>query len=110
MAKYLIQATYTSEGIKAVIKEGGTARKEAVTKLFTAIGGKVEAFYFAFGTPDLYIILDLPDNISAAAASLPVNVSGAAKANVTVLVTPEEMDQAVQLAQRMMPTYRAPGR
>jgi uncharacterized protein with GYD domain len=32
-----------------------------------SVGGKVEAFYFALGDVDAYIILDLPDNVSAAA-------------------------------------------
>jgi len=110
MAKYLLQVSYSSEGVRGIVKEGGVARREEVSKLFASIGGKIEAFYYAFGTTDLYIIVDLPDNVKAVAASLPPSAAGTAKATMTVLVTPEEMDEAAKVAQEMMPAYRAPGR
>jgi len=110
MTKYLTQSLYSAEGLKGLIKEGGSARKEAIAKAFATLGGRVEAFYFAFGTDDLFMIVDLPDNVSAAAASLIANASGASKYHMTVLISPEEMDQAAKVAQEMMPAYRAPGR
>ena len=105
MSKYLIQANYMGDGIKGLIKEGGSSRRAAVEKLFESIGGKVEAFYYAFGETDLFVIAEIPDNVSAASLSLTVNASGAATAKITVLLTSEEVDAAVKKS----PSYRPPG-
>jgi uncharacterized protein with GYD domain len=105
MSKYLIQANYVGEGLKGLLKEGGSSRRAAVEKLFESVGGKVEAFFYAFGDTDLFIIADLPDNVSAAALSLTVNAAGAATSKVTVLLTVEEIDKAAKKTVR----YRAPG-
>ncbi|MFB3923635.1 MAG: GYD domain-containing protein [Terriglobia bacterium] len=106
MAKYLIQASYTAEGVKGLLAEGGSKRREAATKAIKAAGGKVEAFYFAFGEHDAYVIVDMPDNASAAATSLAINASGAVTTRTTVLLTPEEVDSAVKKSVG----YRAPGK
>ncbi len=106
MAKYLVRANYVGDGVTGLMKEGGSKRRAAVEKLFGAVGGQVEAFYYAFGDTDLFVIGDLPDNASAAALSLAVNATGAATTNITVLMTAEEMDAAAKKA----PGYRAPGR
>jgi uncharacterized protein with GYD domain len=105
MPKYLIQANYVGEGVKGLVKEGGSARRAAVKKLFSSLGGKLESFYYALGETDAFIIGELPDNVSAAAASLIVNASGATSCNVTVLLTVEEIDEAAKKS----PSYRAPG-
>ena len=94
MARYLIVASYTSEGVKGVIAKGGTARREAVQKMAADLGGQVESFYFAFGEGDAYVIVDLPDNVGAAAVGLAVGASGMATTRTTVLLTPEEVDRA----------------
>jgi len=91
--------------LKGLLQEGGTPRLDAAKKLFTSLGGTLECFYFAFGTEDLVVICDLPDNVSALAFSLAVNGSGMAKGRVTVLATVEEVDAAI----KKMPQYRAPG-
>ncbi len=107
MGKYLLQATYTSEGTKGVVKGGGgTARRTAIQQSLQSLGGKVEAFYFAFGDADVYLIVDAPDNVSVAAFSLAVAASGAAAVKTTVLLTPEEIDKAVKKSA----TYSPPGR
>ena len=105
MPKYLVQANYVGEGLKGLLKEGGSSRRAAVEKLFASLGGKVEAFYYAFGDTDLFVIADAPDNVTAAALSLTVNASGAATSKVTVLLTPEEIDAA----SKKSPSYRPPG-
>jgi len=105
MPKYLIQANYVGEGLKGLLKEGGSSRRAAVEKLFGSVGSRVEAFYYAFGDTDLFVIADVPDNVTAAALSLIVNAAGSATAKVTVLLTPEEIDAAA----KKTPTYRAPG-
>jgi len=74
--------------------------------LFESVGAKVEALYYAFGDIDLFIIVDAPDNVTAAALSLTVNATGAVAAKVTVLLTPEEIDAAG----KKTPTYRPPGK
>ncbi len=105
MAKYLIQANYSAEGVKGLLKSGGSSRRAAVEELMSSVGGKVEAFYFAFGETDAIVIADLPDNVAAAASSLIANSSGAVSVKATVLLTPEEIDQAT----KKTVSYRAPG-
>ena len=98
MPKYLIEASYTLEGIKGVQSAGGSARREAVARVAESVGGHMESFYFAFGEPDAFVVVELPDAESAAAVALTVNSSGAAKVKTTVLLTPEEIDIASQKA------------
>jgi uncharacterized protein with GYD domain len=105
MPKYLVRASLTSDGVNGVLKEGGSSRREAVSALAKSVGGSLDAFYFAFGDDDVYAILDLPDSVSAAAASLTVSGSGIVRSNVVVLLTPEEVDEAA----KKTVTYRAPG-
>jgi len=96
MPKYLVEARYTTEGAKGLAREGGSGRRSAIAKTVESAGGKLEAVYFAFGDVDAYIILDLPDNVSAAAASLAANQSGFLVSKTIVLLTTEEMDQAAK--------------
>jgi uncharacterized protein with GYD domain len=105
MAKYLLQVSYTPSGAQGVMKEGGSSRRDMVAKLLAEVGGTLDEFYFAFGEDDVYTIVDLPDHATAAALSMTVGGSGAASVKTTVLLSPEEIDQA---AQRSVP-YRAPG-
>lgn len=105
MPKYLIQANYVGEGIKGLLKEGGSSRRTTVDQLFGSAGGTIEAFYYAFGDTDVFIIADVPDNVTAAALSLIVNATGAVTAKVTVLLTAEEIDAAT----KKTPSYRPPG-
>ena len=105
MAKYLISASYTAEGAKGLLKEGGTKRRQAAEQAIKSAGGKLEAFYFAFGDNDAFVIVDAPDHASVAAMSLAINASGAVRTKTVVLLTPEEIDQATKKGT----TYRAPG-
>jgi uncharacterized protein with GYD domain len=105
MGKYLFQATYTDEGLKALLKEGGSSRRAAVEKAVKSMGGTLEAFYYAFGFSDVFCIAELPDNVDAAAFSLLITAAGGAKIKTTVLITPEEVDQATKKTVE----YRPPG-
>ena len=106
MPKFLVKANYSpGAGTQGLIKDGGTARVKAVEQLLASVGGKVEAFYFALGDVDAYVIVDVPDNISGAAASLTVNASGLATCSTVALLTAEEIDAAVKKS----PSYDAPG-
>jgi uncharacterized protein with GYD domain len=102
---YLIQATYTAEGAAGVAARGGTARRDAVDELITSAGGRLEAFYFAFGDPDVYAIGELPDDDTMAAIALSINRSGSARIKTTVLLTAQQIDRAADRA----PMYRRPG-
>ena len=105
MPKYLVEASYTLDGIRGVQSAGGSSRREAVAKVAESVGGRLESLHFAFGDRDVYAIVDLPDNESATAVALTVNASGAATVRTTVLLTPEEVDAA---AKRSV-DYRPPG-
>lgn len=105
MPKYLFEAIYVGDGISGLLKEGGTRRRDAVDELFKSMGGTVEAFYFAFGEKDVFIIGELPDNATATALALRVNAAGSASCKTTVLITPHEVDEAI----KKTATYRPPG-
>jgi len=105
MPKYLLQVNYTAEGAKGLIKDGGSARRAAAQKAAESLGGRVESMYFALGDTDAYVIVEMPDNASVAAITLALAASGGTTGSTTVLMTPEEMDQAT----RKSPTYRPPG-
>jgi uncharacterized protein with GYD domain len=105
MPKFLIQANYKPEGLKGLMKEGGSGRRKAVEQMTAAFGGKVESFYYAFGDTDAFVVVDAPDNVTAAAVALAVNASGLVSVRTTPLMTPEEVDQATKKSV----TYRGPG-
>ncbi len=106
MPKYLVVASYTAEGAKGVLKDGGSKRREAAAVALKSVGGTVDAFYFAFGDNDVYAIIDAPDNISVAAASMTIGASGAVNTKTVVLLTPEEIDQASKKATNYLPPGR----
>jgi len=106
MPKYLIQANYTAEGLEGLMKEGGSSRRAAVEQFLQELGGKLEAYYFAFGQNDVFAIVELPDHLKAATAALTIGTTGTANLNTTVLISPEEMDQVTKTST----TYRPPGR
>ena len=107
MPKYLVQASYTAEGLKGLQKDKASGRKEAVSKAIEGLGGKLEAIYFAFGADDVVVILDLPDNVAAARLAIAVGASGLIHTRTTLLLTVEEVDQALAGPDI---GFRAPGR
>ena len=99
MAKYLLKVSYSPEGIRGVMKQGGTGRVKAVEKALAGVGGSLESFYFAFGTDDVYVIADVPDHKSALAMAAAVCSSGAISDYETVvLLEPAEVDEALNVA------------
>jgi uncharacterized protein with GYD domain len=106
MPKYLIQGSYSNEGLKGLLKEGGSKRREAAEQAVKGLGGRLEAYYYAFGEHDFVVIADLPSNVDATALSLTANVSGTLKSCMTVLITPEEVDQATKRTVK----FRPPGK
>ena len=107
MAKYLIMASYNAEGTKGLLKDGGSNRKDAATKVIEDMGGTVESFYFAFGAHDAFVIVDLPNEIAAAAIGLKINSSGLVNISTTALLTPEQVDAACDKGTTL--AFQAPG-
>jgi uncharacterized protein with GYD domain len=105
MAKYLLEASYSAEGLKGLQKDGGSARREAVARAISSVGGHLESMHYAFGDHDAIIIFEAPDNVAAAALTTGMSSTGAGHTTVTPLLTVEEVDQAV----KKNLTYRPPG-
>jgi uncharacterized protein with GYD domain len=99
MAKYMIKASYSSEGAKGLMAKGGTARRDAIEKLVAGVGGSMESFYFAFGGDDVYVIVDAPGHEAMAAVAGTVSSTGALSSYQTVvLLTADEMDAAAGMS------------
>jgi uncharacterized protein with GYD domain len=105
MPKYLWTASYTPKGVEGVIQKGGTARRQAIEQLVTGAGGKLEAFYFAFGDADVVVIADLPSDAAATAISMAVNATGSVSLKTVPLLEPEQVDEAA----KQTVDYRPPG-
>ena len=103
MPKYLLEVSYTLDGVRGVIAKGGSARKAAAQTAAKSVGGKVDTFLFAFGGTDAICIADLPDNEAAAALALTVSAGGGATVNTVVLLTPDEIDRATGLTVKYTP-------
>jgi uncharacterized protein with GYD domain len=106
MPKYLMQVKYTAAGIQGLVRDSAAGRRADVQAAVKALGGKVEAFYYAFGEDDVISIVDLPSNITAAALSLTTSGSDMLRVRTTPLLTVEEVDQALEVRTQ----YRAPGK
>lgn len=99
MGKYLIKASYTPDGLKGVMKAGGTSRVKALERAVEGVGGSLESFYFAFGGDDVYVTAELPDNTAATAMAAAVGTSGAISSYETVvLLSASEVDKAMNVA------------
>ena len=105
MPKFLIKASYNPDGVRGLLKEGGSRRRAAVQKIVEGLGGKLEAFYYAYGEDDAVIIVDLPDHTTGLALSLTVNATGAVRLSTTPLIAPEDIDAA----SKKTVDYKAPG-
>ncbi len=105
MAHYLFYGSYTAEGYQGLIEEGGSKRIEAAKTSLASAGGTLEAFYFSFGENDFYILVDLPDDVTATSVLLAGKQSGTFNIHGVSLLTAEELDEAV----RKQVDFRPPG-
>jgi uncharacterized protein with GYD domain len=103
MPKYLFQTNFTLDGVRGLLAKGGSARKASAQAAAKSLGGKVDSFYFGFGSTDVYVIADLPDNEAAAALALAVAAGGGAAVTTTVLITPQEIDNAAEKTVKYTP-------
>jgi uncharacterized protein with GYD domain len=106
MPKYLFQAKYNADGVRGLKEAGASSRTKAVNDMATAMGGSLEAFYFAFGDVDAYVVVELPDDEAAAAAALTVGAAGSLQVSTIKLLTVDEADAAIARSV----DYRPPGR
>jgi uncharacterized protein with GYD domain len=106
MPKFLIQAGYSSEGLKGLAKDKASGRKAAVESAIKSVGGTLEAMYYSFGDYDVVLVADMPDAASAAAMCFSVSSSGLAHTKTTPLLTIEETDKALE----KKVGYKAPGK
>jgi uncharacterized protein with GYD domain len=105
MAKYLLKGNYVGDGIKGLLADGGTKRREAATAAIESVGGSLDCFYYAFGETDIFAVCDFPDVASATAISLLINSTGRVSVSLTPLMTIEDVDAAAGKS----PSYRPPG-
>ena len=105
MTKFMVKASYTAAGTKGLMKEGGSSRKTTVGNLIKGLGGSMEAFYYAFGETDVYVLCDLPDATTAVALSLAINATGMVTTSTIPLLSVEDIDAACKKSG----AYRAPG-
>jgi len=98
MASYLFQISYSADAWAAMIKHPQD-RVQAVSKVVEKLGGKVGAFWMAFGDYDLIGVLEMPDNVSAAAFAVAVAAGGACKnVKTTPLLSVAEGMEAMKKA------------
>jgi len=105
MPKYLFYGSYTTEGYRGIMEEGGSERIEVSKRALGSVGGTLESFYYSNGEQDFYIIVNLPDHVVSTAVTLIGNASGTFRIRAVPLLTPEEMDEAVKL----QVDFRPPG-
>ncbi|MFC4020364.1 GYD domain-containing protein [Micromonospora sp. GCM10011542] len=106
MAKFLLRSTYTIDGVRGLVNDGGTKRADVVRKTIEAAGGQMESLYFGFGDHDTYVLCDLPDNSAAAGLAISIRAAGGVDTKITPLLTAQEVDGATH--QRA--EYAPPGR
>ena len=94
MTKYFFQGIYVGDGIKGLLREGGSKRRDAVVEALKSVGGSLDCIYYAFGEVDVLGVMDIPDQASAAALSLMINSTGAVSVHLIPLMTPEDIDAA----------------
>ena len=107
MPKFLTLGSYSADGAKGVLKDGGTKRRAAAEQLVKSLGGTIEAMYFCgSGDADVVLIADFPDTASIAATGLVTRAAGALTTGRSIpLITPEELDEVAKKSV----SYQAPG-
>jgi uncharacterized protein with GYD domain len=105
MPKYLVQVSYTLEGLRGLINDTATHRAQVGKIAAQSVGGDIEETYWAFGDYDLVVIADFPDNVSASAFGMQLTAAGAVRTKTTPLMTAAEVDRAI----RKRVKYTPPG-
>jgi len=98
MAKFLVQAAYSADGLKGLQKEKASGRREAVRHAVEGIGGKVESIYYSLGEYDVVLTIEVPDIIAGTALAVAVSASGLVRTRTTPLLSVEEADRALAMS------------
>ena len=106
MSKFMYSGSYTKKGVKGLLEEGGTARRDETKRMVESLGGKVEAYYWCYGKEDFVAIMDFPDHTTVTGMALNSAASGTFTGNLTPLISVEEMDEMVKVK---LSDYRLPG-
>lgn len=96
MPKYLVQVSYTLEGLRGLINDTATHRAAVGKAAVESLGGKMEETYWAFGEYDLVAVADFPDNVAASAFGMQLTAAGAVRTRTTPLMTAAEVDRAIK--------------
>ncbi len=108
MGLYLYRFGYTPEAWAALVEKPEDRRTTLAARLFGTFGGRLEGLWYSFGQQDGYALVELPDEIAAAAASAAVMATGSFRLlETTVLLTADEMIEALGRAQDF--AYVKPG-
>ncbi|MEU4717299.1 GYD domain-containing protein [Micromonospora purpureochromogenes] len=105
MAWFLLKSTYTVDGLKGLVKDGGTKRAEVVRKMIEDAGGRMESMHFAFAEDDTYVLCELPDQKTVTGLAVAIGATGSLSVRITPVLTPAEVDEVT----RMKTTYTPPG-
>jgi uncharacterized protein with GYD domain len=105
MPKFLVKGNYTVEGMKGLKKDKASGREKAVAAACKALGGKLDAIYYALGDDDVFVVVDLPSHEHMASLGVAVGASGMVSTHTVPLLTVAEMDKALGEETK----YRAPG-
>jgi uncharacterized protein with GYD domain len=98
MPLFLQEVDYEPEAWAAQIRNPED-RIQAVRPSIEKMGGKVIAAYYTFGESDLIVIVDFPDNVSAAAFAIAVSAGGACRSLRTIpLLSIEEGMESIRRA------------
>tara|TARA_Y100000588_G_scaffold144759_1_gene158682 strand:+ start:118 stop:441 length:324 start_codon:yes stop_codon:yes gene_type:complete len=106
MPKYMYSGNYTEKGAAGLLNDGGKARHEEAQRAATAMGGSLEAYYWAYGTMDFFMIMDVPSEAMAIKFSLYVGASGVFNGKLTPLISVDEMEEATNTE---LPSMSLPG-
>jgi uncharacterized protein with GYD domain len=107
MSFYLMRFSYTPEAWARLIKNPEDRRSVAKT-IIEKLGGKLHGFWYSYGQQDGVVMIEAPDNVSAAAFSVGIFAGGSLRsAETTVLLTVEETIEMLEKAQGL--SYRPPG-
>lgn len=105
MPKYLFACSHSADGLKGLQKDKASGRQQAIRAAVEGLGGRLEGLYYALGEDDVYVIVDLPDNVTAGAVGIAVSATGLVRTRTTALMTVEEVDRALEKSI----SYRPPG-
>jgi len=106
MPKFLVEASYTAEGLKGLQKDKAEGRTNALKNALRSVDGQLECIYWCLGEKDVVLIADLPNIGAAAALASTACASGLVRTKTTQLLSASELDAALQ----KQVDYRAPGR